>query len=245
MYHYVEDKQFISNMRQLCGGIMQELCHYLKEDYGIGATFYLVGSGVKNLILQNANEPVDLDYNLEIVKCDDWSGRYIKECCRKTFNKVLNECDLRDCEDSTSSLTSKPIRFTKGKQTFFSIDICITRRDHGGFVHRLIHEKTGYVRDDRYNWNKVPYSKELKEKVHSIKENGSWENVRVQYLRLKNHYLCRRDNYHPSFICFIEAVNNVYNELQLRKLTVRERLMITSDRNIYQREVSRRIKEFK
>lgn len=245
MYHYVEDKQFISNMRQLCGGIMQELCHYLKEDYGIGATFYLVGSGVKKLILQNANEPVDLDYNLEIVKCDDWSGRYIKECCRKTFNKVLNECDLRDCEDSTSSLTSKPIRFTKGNQIFFSIDICITRRDENGFVHRLIHEKFGNIYYDRYYWNEAPNSNGIKGKVQYIKENGAWEKVREQYLNLKNDCLRRKHKTCPSFICYVEAVNNVYNELQLRKLTVRERLMITNDRNIFQRELSRRIKEFK
>ena len=50
---------------------MQLLCHYLKEDYDIGANFYLVGSGARNLILQNENSPIDLDYNLEIVRCED------------------------------------------------------------------------------------------------------------------------------------------------------------------------------
>lgn len=55
MYKYVEDKQFLSRMRSLCGEIMQDLCHTLKEEYDIGASFYLVGSGARNLILQNAN----------------------------------------------------------------------------------------------------------------------------------------------------------------------------------------------
>ena len=45
MYKYVEDKQFLSRMRSLCGEIMQDLCHTLKEEYDIGASFYLVGSG--------------------------------------------------------------------------------------------------------------------------------------------------------------------------------------------------------
>ena len=54
MYKYVEDKQFLSRMRSLCGEIMQDLCHTLKEEYDIGASFYLVGSGARNLILQNA-----------------------------------------------------------------------------------------------------------------------------------------------------------------------------------------------
>ena len=51
---------------------MQDLCHTLKEEYDIGASFYLVGSGARNLILQNANQPIDLDYNLEITRIDDW-----------------------------------------------------------------------------------------------------------------------------------------------------------------------------
>lgn len=52
MYNYVTNKQLISTMRSLCGDIMKDLCHTLKEDYDIGATFTLVGSGARNLILQ-------------------------------------------------------------------------------------------------------------------------------------------------------------------------------------------------
>ena len=67
MYKYVEDKQFLSRMRSLCGEIMQDLCHTLKEEYDIGASFYLVGSGARNLILQNANQQhsVILDLSLD------------------------------------------------------------------------------------------------------------------------------------------------------------------------------------
>ena len=58
MYEYVDDKQFLSRMRSLCRDIMQDLCHTLKEEYDIGSSFYLVGSGARNLILQNANQPL-------------------------------------------------------------------------------------------------------------------------------------------------------------------------------------------
>ena len=98
MYKYVEDKQFLSRMRSLCGEIMQDLCHTLKEEYDIGASFYLVGSGARNLILQNANQPIDLDYNLEITRTDDWEDcKEIKECVRKAFNIVLREYGWSDC----------------------------------------------------------------------------------------------------------------------------------------------------
>lgn len=112
MYEYVDDKQFLSRMRSLCGDIMQDLCHTLKEEYDIGSSFYLVGSGGRNLILQNANQPIDLDYNLEITRIDDWENcRNIKECVRKAFNTVLRKYGWRDCQDSTSALTTEKCHF--------------------------------------------------------------------------------------------------------------------------------------
>lgn len=70
MYNYVTNKKLISSMRSCCGDMMQDLCHTLKEESNIGAEITLVGSGARNLILQNANEPIDLDYNLKIVRSD-------------------------------------------------------------------------------------------------------------------------------------------------------------------------------
>lgn len=212
MYHYLDDKEFLHKMRALSGEIMQMVCHCLKEDYDIGANFYLVGSGARNLILQNEDKPVDLDYNLEIVRCEDFEDcRFLKESTRKTFNKVLREYRLDDCDDYTSSLTSKLIQFNSGNKTEFSIDICITVRDDKDNYHRLIHDKTGWTQNDRYFWNIAPHSKELKKKADYIKKCGKWALVREQYLRIKNRYLSANDHDHPSFVCYAEAVNNVYN----------------------------------
>lgn len=217
MYHYVEDKEFLHRIKSLSGKIMQDLCHNLKRNYDIGANFYLVGSGGKNLILQNESLPVDLDYNLEIVRCKDYKDcRYIKEYVRKVFNKALNKHGLGDCEDSTSSLTSKQIYFNKGNQTKFSIDICIVALDSNDNLFRLIHRKNGNIfLNDYYYWNQAPNSNKIRKKVAYIKSNGKWELVRNQYKDIKNRYLCWNDNNHPSYICYIEAVNNVYNVINM------------------------------
>ena len=192
MYKYVEDKQFLSRMRSLCGEIMQDLCHTLKEEYDIGASFYLVGSGARNLILQNANQPIDLDYNLEITRIDDWEDcKEIKECVRKAFNIVLREYGWSDCQDSTSSLTTEKRHFNQGN------------------YHRLIHDKRCFP--NRYFWNQAPNSRNIREKAKYIKEKGKWTLVREQYLKIKKQYLTSNDYNHSSFICYIEAVNNVYN----------------------------------
>ena len=210
MYEYVDDKQFLSCMRSLCGDIMQDLCHTLKEEYDIGSSFYLVGSGARNLILQNANQPIDLDYNLEITRIDDWDDcRNIKECVRKAFNIVLREYGWGDCEDSTSSLTIEKRCFQKGNDTGFSIDVCIVCEDVDGNYHRLIHDKRRFP--NRYFWNQAPNSRNIREKAKYIKEKGKWALVREQYKKFKNKYLTSNDYNHSSFICYIEAVNNVYN----------------------------------
>ncbi len=211
MFHEISDKQFLSDMRELCGRIVQSTCHILKEEYSIGSIPYLVGSGARNLILQNENKPIDLDYNLEIVKCEDFNDcRYLKESVRKAFNQALNDEGLRDCEDSTSSLTSKQIYFERGNQTPFSIDVCIVVEDKG-YTYRLIHEKTGWTMHDKYFWNQAPNSKDVRSKADFIKEHGKWQKVREQYLNIKNKYLSMNDHNHPSFICYVEAVNNVFN----------------------------------
>ena len=211
MFHEITDKQFLSDMRELCGRIVQNTCHILKEEYDIGSTPYLVGSGARNLILQNGNKPIDLDYNLEIIRCDDFDdGRHLKESTRKAFNRALNQEGLHDCENSKSSLTSKQIVFRDGNQTPFSIDICIVIEDEG-YTYRLINDKTGWADRDRYFWNQAPSSKNVRKKADYIKQHGKWQKVREQYLSLKNKYLTMNDPNHPSFICYVEAVNNVYN----------------------------------
>ena len=107
MYEYVDDKQFIMSMRSYCGDLMQDLCHTLKEERDIGAMFYLIGSGERNMIAINeyvsafnlGNSRFDLDYNLEIVRIDDWEDcEYIKECVRNKpelliydFEKTVND----------------------------------------------------------------------------------------------------------------------------------------------------------
>ena len=220
MYHYVDDKVFLKKAQTTCVEILNDLTQELL-DYGISSQFILVGSGARNMVTQNANNPIDFDYNLCIQKCKDIIDcHFIKETVRKIFNKVLKGNKLPDCEDSTSSLTMKPICFKNNKKMLFSMDICIIATDKNGSWYRLIHEKTGYALNDKYYWNEAPNSRQIKEKANSIKENGYWQDVREEYLKIKNLYL-RKNKKHPSFVCYIEAVNNIYNTLTQKHLIVR------------------------
>lgn len=153
--------------------------------------------------MQNERNPIDLDYNLEVVRCEDFRDcRRIKEDVRKAFNSALHEFGWRDCQDSTSSLTTAKYHFTQGNQTEFSMDVCIVCRDVENKYYRLIHRKIGCIDFGDYYWNLAPESKQLNRKADSIKRKGKWELVRIEYKKLKNKYLQCNDHNHPSFICY-------------------------------------------
>ena len=213
MYHWIEDKAFLGRMKGLCGDLVNQLAQAINREGQLEVKQHLVGSGAKNLITQNANRPIDLDYNLEILRSEGINinnGCGIKEYVREIFDEVLERKGWEPCDDSTSALTTKLHRFPDGNQTSFSIDLCITRVDEYGRKLRLIHNKTGIVQLDSWIWNEAPHTKGLEDRVDWLKGNGCWLELREVYLGKKNMYLSRNDHDHPSFIVYIEAVNEVY-----------------------------------
>lgn len=217
MYEYVKDKQFLKRAQNCCSDIMKQLEESLREQ-GMNTQFFLVGSGARNMITQNGDGNIDFDYNLNVISCDDWKARSIKELIRKTFNKVMRQNNLNDVEDSKSSLTTKLIYFKDDPDIEFKIDVCIVTEQDDNW-YRLIHRKTGFMQTDEYIWNEAPHSKNCKAKADLIKKApGWWEVVRKKYLEIKNHYLSYHDDNHPSYICYVEAVNAVYNSMRQKHI---------------------------
>lgn len=63
--------------------------------------------------------------------------------------------------------------------------------------------------------NKNLYLRELYNinfKIKVLKEHNLWNEVRKVYLTKKNMYLRRNDFNHPSFVCYIETVNELYRK---------------------------------
>ncbi len=211
MYHWVEDREFLRQAFSECAGIVNQLVQELKK-YDIESAMKVVGSKSRNMITQNAKEPIDFDFNLLVRNADEYrDGRNLKEDVREAFNEVLNRNDWEDCDDSTSALTTKTVRYKKGKHTPFKMDVCILKEDCYGHLHRLIHQKTGFIQFDQWLWNMVPNSERFHEKELMLKQNPRyWNVVRETYLSKKNMYLQRGDHDHPFFVCYIEAVNEVH-----------------------------------
>lgn len=212
MYHYVEDKEFLHKSYSFSADIVNQLVQHLNH-FDIETRMTLVGSGSRNMVTQNGNGAIDYDFNLIIENAPDINDcRFIKNTVMSVFNEVLNWNNMKDCKDSKSVIETGNIYFTRGNQTEFSIDICIVYIDQDGFWHRLIHQKTGFAQFDRYFWNQGPNSNDIWEKEDYLKEINRWKDVRDTYLKRKNMYLSRQDNWHPSFNCYIEAVNEVFSK---------------------------------
>lgn len=198
--------------RSDCSRTLKKTCELLRTK-GISAQFSLVGSGARNMITRNGDGPYDLDYNLLVMKADDEYRdlRLLKDTIRNALNKAVGGMFFSDAQDSTSCLTALlPFRGTPNVE--FSFDVAIIKKNPNGNYMRLIHNKNVYALGwDQYTWNEVPNSHQVKDKADEIKEEGLWQKVRDRYLEKKNMYLFRQDHNHPSFVVYVEAVNEVYN----------------------------------
>ena len=205
-YEFVYESE-AKRYRSDCSYVLKETCELLKKK-GIYTQFSLVGRGARNMITRDGNGPYDLDYNLLVMKADNEyrDPRLLKDTIRNALNKAVGRKFFSDAQDSTSCLTAL-LHFKDTPNVEFSFDIAIIKKNPKGNYMRLVHNKPW----NQYTWNEVPRSHQVKDRADDIKEEGLWQEVRDRYLEKKNMYLLRQDHNHPSFVVYVEAVNEVYN----------------------------------
>ena len=211
-YEFVYESE-AKRYRSDCSRILKKTCELLRAK-GISAQFTLVGSGAKNMITRNGDGPYDLDYNLLVVKADDEyrDPRLLKDTIRNALNKAVGGKFFSDAQDSTSCLTAL-LYFKDTPNVKFSFDVAITTKNKNGNYMRLMHNKNVYALGlDQYTWNEVPNSHQVEDKADELKKAGVWQKVRDRYLEKKEMYLSRQYHDHPSFVVYVEAVNEVYSQ---------------------------------
>ena len=223
MFHYVTNQEFLSAMKKDCSDLINQLVQRINNEGYMEVRAELVGSGKRGLITQNAQDPIDLDYNLILLSFKrpypndnlaatrtNWSERQIKQYVQERFNFILQKNDWGDCSDSTSVLTTPYQWFKKWPTLKYQIDLAIVKKDFTSW-QRLRHEKTGIVDKDSWYWNQSPDLTEVEEKASRLDHDGLWHHVQDRYLKKKNEYLTRNDHDHPSFIVYIETINEIFN----------------------------------
>ena len=212
MYEFVNHAE-VTRYREFCSKTLISLCASLKE-YDITAQPVLIGSGARNLVTKNGAGAFDLDYNLEIIRMPadyDHDLFSLKNRVMTLLNKQLERTYFSDAKDSTSVITAV-LHFTDTPQVQFSFDIGIIKKNKQGNYCRLIHQKDGWSHGT-FTWCEIPTSAQVGEKASAIKKAGKWVAVRQRYLELKNRYLNGNDRNHPSFVVYVEAVNQIFATL--------------------------------
>lgn len=212
MFRIVDEAE-CKRYRLDCSSVLKKVCLMLKEK-GISAQFTLVGSGARNMVTRNGDGPFDLDYNLEIIKAPEeyWNNlRSLKDTIRILLDKAAGLKCFSESQDSTSCLTAL-LHFKDEPAIKFKFDVAIVSRNSKGKLRRLIHNKNAWgLGMDQYVWNEIPDSHDIAQKTRRLKAEGLWLTVRDRYIDRKNMYLSRWwDKDHPSFIAYIETVNEIY-----------------------------------
>ena len=202
--------------RKKCAEILTKVCKMLKDEKNIIAQFTLIGSGARNLVTRNGNGYFDLDYNLEIIKAPDeyWDNpRKLKETVRVYLDRASGVMHFSESQNSTVALTV--LLFSFNENVAFKFDVALIRRNRNGALCRLVNNKLWSFNgtQGQYVWNEVRDSHNVKEKAYKIKKAGKWILVRERYVEMKNDYLSKQDIDHPSFIVYIETVNEIYGQL--------------------------------
>ena len=115
------------------------------NDYGFECDFSLIGSGTKNLVTQNENEPFDLEYNFYLYSFPEdfdinstQDLKWLKDTIRTELNKILKDTAFKDAQDSTSVLTARLFFTNDPQREEFSFDIAILAKNKIGNYCRLI-----------------------------------------------------------------------------------------------------------
>ena len=192
--------------------VIEEIIHEVQKEVGDYFTFSyrIIGSTKRNMITKNekSNTGFDFDFDIEPnISDDEYSPKQVKEILRRAFEKIGKKHGYTKCEDSTRVITIKQYDnslLRSGPKIYHSCDFAILRRRG---------KKKEYIRFDKargvYLWEPQPKEYELDDKIKKLKDEHLWQEVRNEYLTLKDG---NKDPEKKSRMLFAEAVNNIYNQ---------------------------------
>lgn len=210
MYHWITDRKTLGSIKAVCSDSVNQLIQAVNNEGLLIVSMHLVGTGAGNLIIQNADLPVGIDFNLEIVRAvgydvGDCAG--IREYVRNKFNEVMSRAGWDDCGDSPFALTAlRAGDDLPGSR--LSLSIVMTESD--GKWYRLIHQKAGPEGRSRCFWEEVRSSSGLECRVRWLKENNFWQEVREAYLEKMNELFSDGGIEPASLLVYTEAVNGAF-----------------------------------
>lgn len=214
MFRYVKPEEY-APYEERCRGILKEVEEKLAEE-GILAKIRLTGSAALDLVMQNESRPIDLDFNLVIMRPSFWelsaalNGGEVKQLVMKFLNETAACHGFGSAKDSTSVITVWDLE----KKFYFDLAILSAAED--GCPLLLRHNKSADKAKEQYLWTKQKNLAPTLEMARTLKEKNSFLFQRV-YQRKKNMYLSRNDSFHDSYVILAETVKEMKDLMSSKK----------------------------
>lgn len=213
MYEYVKKSEY-QPVRLELEEIIRKVHHYMRTNYKLTFQHKLIGSGNRHLVTREkgGNKGFDFDYNFIIPHPGEdyyWKADVIKNQFTEALKFALKGTKYSKIQDSTSSITIKVVERTNSRILHgcdFAIIYYSEDEDFNGYYYLK-----NWKKQKRYSFEQRISSIYIDEKLDVILsyENG-WNMIRDEYIKLKNR---NRDINKRSFVLYLEAVNNIYNQL--------------------------------
>ena len=213
-FEYVTKAEY-QPVREELESIIHRAQKFMKEKYDTTFQYRLIGSGKRHLItrVKGGNGGYDFDYNLILQAPEKgycYKAKVVKEHFLQAFNYAVKGTQYKFPEDSTSAVTIKVVNYKKSA-ILHSCDFAVIyypeKETNAGYMF-LKNWKNG-----QYSFEMRNLSQRADEKLETIlRYSNGWNAIREEYLKIKNS---NNDPDKHSFILFLEAVNNVYNNNRL------------------------------
>lgn len=216
MYEYVMKSEYTPVRKEL-EAIIHRVQLEMRKTFDMSFQFQLIGSGNRHLItrIRGGNRGYDFDYNLILPPPGNgyvYKADVIKQNFMKSFRIAIKGTTYSFPKNSTSAITIKSID-QHGKKIRHSCDLAIIYFGNCNGVDGYFYLRNNKFQNS-YEFAFRSLNSNIDEKIQRIQSvpNG-WNTIRDEYLHLKN---INEGHEKHSFSLYIEAVNNVYNQLFLQ-----------------------------
>ena len=217
MFEYVNRAEY-SPVKVEVEKIINRVNSYMQREYDTAFCPCLIGSGKRHLITREVkgNAGYDFDYNLVLPAPEPgyhYVSKVLKEQFMEAFKYAVKGTKYSNPKDSTSAITIK-VGDRKNSKVVHSCDFTIIY-----YEDDIINNGYFYLRNNKkqnsYTFEYRKLSFKIDEKIDYILEyQNGWNKIRDEYLKLKNR---NNDKNKKSFSIYLEAVNNIYNQLKMQE----------------------------
>ena len=201
MYSYLEDSKLVSKTNRWGHAFALDLEKALKEK-DLNAEVDILD---ESIIVQNESlSSTEYPYVIKIDTNDSFPMESLEKV-KEALNTVLFNKELKEVNEFKYSYKTYKMHWLSRPKDNFTFEFFVITNNNGNYS-RVIIKKDQLVELPMLNKD------DLDKKESRIRFSRLWEEVTSSYLNKLNMYEKREDTNHPSFVCFIESINEVYHK---------------------------------